>query len=125
MGDLKRELAIHAPKVKRLKQLEEQARGWYASSKGDETFVVEGNRYTLQIGQKANKRTVKNMAKLFTRLTPQVFLSICSVSLEALDRLLKPEEAAKYVSTERAGSRSLDLVHKPIEISAAAKRKAA
>jgi hypothetical protein len=116
IGDLTRDLALVKPKADRLEELQKIARGWYAESPGNESFVERGARYELQIGMKGKKRRIIAMAKLFTRLGKAAFLEACTFPLEVFDRLIPAEDHKLYLTEDRSGTRPLKPVARVIEM---------
>jgi hypothetical protein len=96
--------------------LRETISGWYTDPA--EKYNEEGNDYSLEVGPKAKRRVVTDIKKLSERLGTK-FLSLCSVSLEKLDRVLPADEQTGYISEQLSGPRSIRAIRKFKETSAA------
>lgn len=71
----------------------------------DEEVMLVGTRYSLQIGAKRVRRTVKNVAKLFATLGKAWVEKHCLPSLGDIDKALEPDERAPFIDEQRILSR--------------------
>jgi hypothetical protein len=86
------------PKVARLKELIEQFRDWAeAEKKACEAALFEGHRYAVPVTERAKKRKIKSLQKLFDLLGQQVFLDACSMRIDTAEKHLKPAERTRMI----------------------------
>jgi hypothetical protein len=62
LGRLQGEKQIWAPKEKRLAELTEQIRGWYADLAPDRTELAIGNDYEIQVGEQTIEKSWISMS---------------------------------------------------------------
>lgn len=105
-------VAAFKPTVERHTQLRAQIAAWYDDQKADQAFIEEGDRYTLEISERAHERTITNMGKLFRKLGQTLFLKLCKFPLAAVDTNVPASEHPQFLDEEQSGSRKLKTVAK-------------
>ena len=98
----------------RLARLENAAKAFraqYANSDPASPFKLAGKDYILLIGPKENQRKV-NVVKAIKLWTGKRLRELFTIPLEALEKLVGKEEAAKAIETSRTGSRDLTPIPK-------------
>ena len=111
-GRLSAQLEALKPVQLRHEQLRQRIADWYAASDADQSFSEDGAQFAVQIGPRASKRVVSDMAAIFDRLGAAKFLAISTISLEKLDTVMLPADQADCVTVERAGPRTIRPVPK-------------
>lgn len=108
-GRLSAKIANTRSFERRHEQLREIISGWYADPA--QKYNEEGNDFSLEVGPRAKRRTVTDLANLSERLGTK-FLGLCSISIEKLDRILPQDEQTGYVTEQLSGPRSIKAVRK-------------
>ena len=87
--------------------------------------TFQGRLYEVEISQRKNERKIipDGMKKIWAFLGAKTFFEHCSMTLKALEVLLKPEQFSEVVTEERTGSRSIET--KPMKKSETKLQKAA
>jgi hypothetical protein len=109
IGALEAELAPLKPKAKRLEMLRGALRLAFDARPAAESFTCEGDRFVVQLGAKAEKRTV-NGGKLFKRIGAKLFLTVANVTLKALEAL--GPEALDCIDSDLSGPREITVMAK-------------
>lgn len=111
-GRLDAKLKEFAPAIKRHEQLKKEIQSWYDKADAETGHCFEGAEYAIEVGPKANKRTILDMSALSKRLGLKTFLNYCSFSLEKLDGLIVPSQHEGLVSSDFSGSRRVTATKK-------------
>lgn len=124
-GELQRLFAGLAPQAKRLKALSKTLQGWYADEDAEKSFIALGAAYELHVSERENRRSVLDIPRLFTHVGKTKFLEACSITLEAVERLVPVELRDVFIGQARTGPRTLQTVARaPVAIDKG-RRKAA
>ncbi len=111
-GELDRKIQEFKPTTKRYEELKKTIQGWYADLPAEQSSVAEGKLYTVQVGARENRRKITNMLKVYRLIGMQKFLELCSISLEAIEKVIAPSRLEGIISSERTGPRTLRPVAK-------------
>lgn len=109
-GELERQLGQYAHIAKRANELRKKIESWFANEEPDKTYLVDGKLYRAIVGQRATRRVISNMKKLFDTLGVKSFLENCTFSLTSLDRM--QIDTAGILSEDRTGPRTVAAVLK-------------
>lgn len=96
----------------RHEQLRQRIADWYANEDPGQCYSEDGAQFSVQIGPRASKRTVSDLAAIYDRLGASKFLQISTISLEKLDTLMLPADQADCVRIERIGPRTVRPIPK-------------
>jgi len=121
-GDLAREIERFKPTKDRHEQLRGQIQSWYDAKPATEAFIQEGARYSLEISEKANKRSITKMPALFKLLGQKLFLKLCGFALADVDENIPIGRHKEFLTEAQTGPRKLKAVAK---VQAIDERKAA
>ena len=111
-GDLAQKIEAFKPTKDRQEQLRGQIQSWYDAHPADKPFIEEGLRYSLEISEKANKRTIVKMTALFKILGQRMFLKLCGFALKDVDENIPVTRHREFLVEEQTGSRKLKAVAK-------------
>lgn len=111
-GRLDAELKAVKPKEARHEQLRETIQSWYESADPEQSFTVDGSRYTVELSARANERKIKSIQALYKRFGIREFLKLVTVSLKALEERLTVAEMSAFVTQDRTGRRGLKVTEK-------------
>lgn len=111
-GQVCRQLDLVKALEKRQEFLRRTIAGWFADNAADQAFVAEGTKFIVEVGARATRRTIKNMAALQTRLGKAKFFRVVTVPMAELDRVLPADEQAEFVSLDRTGPRNVRLIQR-------------
>lgn len=110
-GQLDQTIQALTAVTKRHKQLEDAIRSWYADADPELPITVAGGTHVVMLTPRANARRILDMWKVYRAMgNVKAFLSICSVTLKALEKALGEERAAKLVVEDRTGPRRISVV---------------
>ena len=110
LGDLQKQIAAAAPLAKRAAAIRETILGWTKRQKAMATATFEGKRYVAVVGGCQNKRTIKDLGKVFDRLGKKLFLEVCSVPLGAVEEHIPLPERPDYIEESATGPRRLEVM---------------
>ena len=111
-GRLDRELEAVKPKIKRMEQLRSQIQSWYDKEDAAAEFRADGSEYTVGVGPRTLERKIISMKELKTRLGLVRFLQFAKFPLSVLDEIIAPADQSTLVSSDRTGSRRLEVIRK-------------
>ena len=111
-GRLSTQLEALRPVQARHEQLRQRIADWYAAADPAQCYSEDGAQYSVQVGPKASKRSVSDLALIYDRLGASKFLQISTISLEKLDTVMLPSDQADCVRIERTGPRTVRPVPK-------------
>ena len=101
------------PHLARFAELEATILGWYEKTPADTAAIAEGERFKLPISACAVKRSIRNVAAFFKLVGQRKFLSICSITLGAIEKELPKDQRAKFITSEQSGARRIG---EPVQI---------
>lgn len=117
LGPLQRECQALELKQRQMRLLKAELEGILNQRlTPEESVVVEGFRYTAQVGARSIQRKVISNGHLYRVLGKANFLAVCNVPLKAIDENVPAEEHAKCVSSERSGHRDVRTFARVIEM---------
>lgn len=109
--DLYGELTDQIEALQKLaKPYEVQIESWSADTPADQPFVVSGDRYTVKLSAREEKRKVKSMSALFKYFGKARFLELCAIALGVLDKHLPKEKHSEFIETTQTGKRTWDII---------------
>lgn len=111
LGALELELAPLKPKIARLELLKKALRANYADSPAAESFLAEGDRFAVAVGERGMESAVNNI-KLFQSIGVKPFVSLAHFTLKALEGQIEPSVMLAVVTKEQTGTRTLKVVEK-------------
>lgn len=111
-GRLANKLDAMKPLVARYEQLRAQIAAWYAESDPEGSYSDDGAEFSVQVGPRALRRSIADMAGILERIGERQFLELCTLSLEKLDTVLLPKDQARLVLTDRVGPRVVKAIAK-------------
>jgi len=82
---------------------------WYNQAPAEKAIALTGSKYVAKISAKGNQSTV-DVEKCFHRLGVVEFFKYATVPLGLLRKVLTATEQPEYITTERTGNRTLELV---------------
>lgn len=96
----------------RLKELKDEMRTRFEVYPADQTAVVRGSRYLIELGVKKNERTIISLPAVRRKLKMKIgdFLEFCGMTLKVFDRVVPEDRQAGLISEERSGPRSIKAV---------------
>jgi hypothetical protein len=100
------------PLQTRYEQLRVQIAGWYNDSDPEQSYTDDGAEFSVQVGPRALKRSIADMAAVMERIGEKQFLDLVSLSLEKLDTVLLPRDQARLVTSDRIGPRTVKAIAK-------------
>jgi hypothetical protein len=86
---------------------------WYEKTPADEGIIAEGERYKLPISARHVKRSIRNVAAFFKLVGQRKFLTICSVTLGAIEKEVPKDLRGKFIASEQSGPRTIG---EPVQI---------
>ncbi len=105
LGDLQIKLK---PMQAREKVLLADVQSWCEEYPAAAPVMFDGLKFTAAVSAKANTRKIGSMLKLFTIWGREKFLSLCKVSLEAIEKDLGPDQQKGLIVEEPAsGARKI------------------
>jgi hypothetical protein len=107
--------AILRPIQEDYQRLQAALTALYDAHPADASAVAEGNLYTLQVGPKANERTITTPERLFRsirRMGLPTVLRVYRAALGELDKVLTADQQARYITVAQTGRRVLKAVPK-------------
>jgi len=110
LGDLQKQIAAVAPLAKRVTAIRETILGWTKGQKPLATATFDGKRYVAVVSACQNKRTIKDLGKVFDRLGKKLFLAVCSVPLGAVEDQIPLPERPDYIEETPTGPRRLEVM---------------
>jgi hypothetical protein len=111
IGDLLRDRQIWAPKEKRLKVLMPVLLGWYPDLAANETEIAQGERYEIQIGEKAIEKDWASMDAVYDATGGlDVFKKVCTVTFKSLSGILSRTVCEALQVESQTGHRKLKAV---------------
>jgi hypothetical protein len=110
-GDLKKELDPLELKRKRYDAVRKTLRERYANAPADAPVTLDGQRFTLTLGEKEHETTI-DTAAAFKLLGRAKFLNACKLTLTALKAVVAPDSLIALCSIERSGSRPITIAEK-------------
>ena len=113
-GLLSQQMEAFKPTEERHKQLRAQIAAWWDDQPANQAFLEEGERFTLEISERAHTRTITNMGKLFRMLGQKLFLKLCKFPLAAVDTNVPEVEHKAFLEENQDGSRKLKTVAKAV-----------
>jgi hypothetical protein len=111
-GQLQQDVDAFKPKKDRHAELRDQIASWYEKEPARQPFVEHGLRFTLQVSECANERTVSSMSKLFKFLGVEAFLKLCKLPLGAVDAAVPKIRHKEFLTEEPTGPRKIKAVPK-------------
>ena len=126
-GELDRKVTEFAPTKRRHEEVAKTIRGWYENAPADKSDVVEGAKYSIQVGARGEERhfSPKSRAAIFKQLGAKVAFKFFGITLKAATEALGEGRVAELTHFERTGSRKLVAVAKQPAVSASNLKKAA
>ncbi len=121
-GDLDAKLNTKELKdaAKRLKQLTDGFKEWFALEPAENPVTMSGNRYVLTLSARSNKREFKPGAMRRLARVLKHFYALCSLTLKDFDDNIPADERSRYVEEGQTGPRKVELIAKGISSSKAA-----
>lgn len=95
--ELDEKLKPFKEKLSRLQELIAE----YDERAADETFEELGETYKAEVGKKGCQRRVADIRKAKELLGDEVFFKLCSITLQALDDYLNPDERGQVIAVDR------------------------
>lgn len=93
------------------KMLSEAMTTEYKDADPDETFVVKGSKFQLEIGKAGKTRTITDIQVAANELGDEEFWKLCKLNLGDLDKYLTPAQLELCVKTDR-GDRKVEVAAK-------------
>jgi hypothetical protein len=107
-GELQRRIALVDPDVARAKEIGQLINIWLIEEDAGACIALPGDAYTITASARRLERKVTNKKALFRALGQPRYISLSTVSLSLLDKILSPEEMSLFVTEARIGARRLD-----------------
>ena len=116
LGELDRQEALWKIKVPRLKALKDEIIRRCGQIPPDQACTVEGAHYVLNVSPRENQRKPTNIPKLFKAVGATRFIDSVSVSLKAVEAMLrsagKIDMLERFTCQDRTGPRTVTAVLK-------------
>lgn len=77
----------------------------------DDKEVALGDKFSIEIGPRGNKREIKDLAKAKAFLGDELFMKLASITLKNLDDYLNPIQREEVIKTDRT-SRSIKIIER-------------
>lgn len=106
------------PHAARRQELEKLILSWFENSEAAEPIIAAGNRYTVPVSIRENRRTLILIPKLLKRLGQKWVVENFKPTLTSIEKALTKEELQKYMNEERSGPRTIG---EPVQHQAALK----
>lgn len=110
-GELSRKVKEFKPTADRAAALGKTIAAWYDDRPAEDSFTAAGERFTVQVSARSNKRFISNMVKL-ARILGKRFYEVAFVRLEDVDKFVDPALHPKVLGSSRCGNRRVDAVAK-------------
>lgn len=118
-GRLGAKLDQMKPLVQRYEMLRAQISAWYNDSDPEGSYSDDGAEFSVQVGPRALRRSIADMAAIMDRIGEKTFLGLCTLSLEKLDTVMLPKDQERLVTSDRTGPRVVRAVAKFTQTTAA------
>jgi len=112
LGGLEAEIAPLAAKKARVDQLRAELRRTFEDQPGEKTFALAGEKFTVTIGMKEMQRSIRCMKSLFASVGAEHFVPVATVTLKNVETILRPDQLADFIKTERTGPRPVNTFQK-------------
>jgi hypothetical protein len=109
-GELQQQVDAFKPKKDRHAELREQIALWYEKERPTQPFLEEGLKFTLQVSECSNERTISSMPKLFKFLGIEAFLRLCKFPLGAVDVAIPRVRHGEFLDEAPTGPRKIKAV---------------
>lgn len=113
-GEVERRLTLCDPDVALLKVLKERIEARHEMDSGDDTIITTGNHYRIQMGAKANERTVVDKRGMWAAMKKALgledLIATLDVPLGLIDKTLTKSQQEGLIVKERSGSRKFTVV---------------
>jgi len=107
LGQLDAEISPLEAKKKQADAIRAQLREHYDAQPAEQTFALEGGKFTATIGAKGFERTIADMKRVFATVGESRFVENASMTLKKLAELLDPPTVALLVTAAPTGSRTI------------------
>jgi len=111
-GELDRQLQAFQPTAARHRVLREQIMAWAPDLLPAQATTFSSDLYDLHLTARQSERSIVSMPKVYKAIGKETFLSICSLSLKALEETLGKDRAEAHVAWNQSGPRKLVAVAK-------------
>ena len=109
-GELQEKVDAFKPTRERHANLRELIAGWYEKCPETQPYLELGQRFTLQVSECSNERSIFSMAKLFRRLGVDTFLKLCKFPLAAVDTNVPAEQHEEFLAQTQTGPRKIKVI---------------
>jgi hypothetical protein len=102
------------PHAERFAELQAEILSWCEREKGASKVILQGERWTLPVSARQNKRWVKNVMKFIEAIGGlQTYASLMPPTLDLVERQIPAGKRAEYIGEERTGRR---MIQEPVPV---------